>query len=90
MVGANIQAWQAEAPALSIQAYRPVLSKAGRNACRYLCAFMRDVPEGGECGKDRYILRNKANKSFRINKSSSKEVQKAIKRRTEVSKREVI
>ena len=43
------------------------------------CAFMRDVPEGGECGKDKYILRNKANKSFRINNSSSKEVQKPSK-----------
>ena len=54
------------------------------------CAFMRNVPEGGECGKDKYILRNEANKPFRINKSSSEEVQKAIKRRTEISKREVI
>ena len=34
-------------------------------------------------GENRYILRNKANKSFRINKNSSKEVQKGTRKRTE-------
>ena len=38
-------------------------------------------------GENRYILRNKANKSFRINKSSSKEVQKGTRKRTETPKR---
>ena len=40
------------------------------NACRYLCDFRRNATEGGEQGENRYILRNKANKSFRINSSS--------------------
>ena len=35
-----------------------------------ICTFRRNVSEGGEQGENRYILRNKANKSFRINSSS--------------------
>ena len=46
-------------------------------ACRYLCTFTRNAPEGGEWGENRYLLPNKANKSFRINKSSSGKVKKA-------------
>ena len=75
------------------QGYRPVLStrQAGMpaylNACRYLCDFRRNAPGGSGRGKNKYKLRNKANKSFRINISAWEEVQKATKKRNEIPTR---
>ena len=44
-----------------------------------------EASEGGS----RYILRNEANKSFIINKSVWKEGQKATRKRSEITNREV-
>ena len=77
------------------QPFRPVL-QGDRQECLSLpdavavCTFTRNALEGGEWGQNRYFLRNKANKSFRINNYSSKEVKKATKKGNETPKRRVI
>ena len=51
----------------------PISELSGRSD-RRMFMKLRGEASGGE---NRYILRNEANKPFRINKSSSEEVQKA-------------
>ena len=56
------------------------------NACRYLCTFTEMLQrEAGEVKTG--ILRNKANKSNRINISAWEEVQKATKKSNEIPTR---
>ena len=49
-----------------------------------VCVFTRNAPERGERGENRYILRNEANKSFRINTNDWEEVQKATRKRNRI------
>ena len=94
-LASNPKRCQAKQSEEGAQALRPVL-QGDRQECLSLpeavavCTFTRNALEGGEWGQNRYFLRNKANKSFGINKSSSEEVQKDTKRGTETPKRGVI
>ena len=74
---------QAGMPTLPECLSLPVSELSGRSGRRMFMKLRGEV-SGGE---NRYILRNKANKSFRINKNSSKEVQKGTRKRTETPKR---
>ena len=49
-----------------------------------VCTFRGNAPERGKSDENRYILRNKANKSFRINTNAWEEVQKATRKRNEI------
>ena len=49
-----------------------------------VCTFRGNAPERGKSDENRYILRNKANKSFRINTNEWEEVQKATRKRNEI------
>ena len=72
------------------QAYRPVLQR-DRQECLSLPRHLYEKCSRGKWrGENRYFLPNKANKSFGINKSSSKEVKKATRRRTEATNQGVI